>query len=74
MFYSSNLVLTGLSESLGAVATTGAGFPWRSLKNKKTHTSDFIKGQLGLYFFAFFFWSKMCVLCMFYVDWELGGR
>ena len=19
------------------------------------------------------FWSKMCVLCMFYVDWELGG-
>ena len=18
-------------------------------------------------------WSKMCVLCMFYVDWELGG-
>ena len=25
-------------------------------------------------FFALFFWSKMCVLCMFYVDWELGGR
>ena len=25
--------------------------------------------------FALFFWSKMCVLCMFYVDWELGlGR
>ena len=22
---------------------------------------------------AYFFWSKMCVLCMFYVDWELGG-
>ena len=22
---------------------------------------------------ALFFWSKMCVLCMFYVDWELGG-
>ena len=21
-----------------------------------------------------FFWSKMCVLCMFYVDWELGGQ
>ena len=26
------------------------------------------------FFFAFLFWSKMCVLCMFYVDWELGGR
>ena len=26
------------------------------------------------FFFALFFWSKMCVLCMFYVDWELGGR
>ena len=25
------------------------------------------------YFFALLFWSKMCVLCMFYVDWELGG-
>ena len=24
-------------------------------------------------FFALFFWSKMCVLCMFYVDWELRG-
>ena len=24
--------------------------------------------------FALFFWSKMCVLCMFYVDWEFGGR
>ena len=23
--------------------------------------------------FALFFWAKMCVLCMFYVDWELGG-
>ena len=21
-----------------------------------------------------FFWSKMCVLCMFYVDWGLVGR
>ena len=20
------------------------------------------------------FWSKMCVLCMFYIVWELGGR
>ena len=28
----------------------------RSLKKKKI---------------ALFFWSKMCVLCMFYVDWEL---
>ena len=26
------------------------------------------------FFFALFFWSKMCVLCMFYVDWESGGR
>ena len=25
-------------------------------------------------FFALFLWSKMCVLCMFYVDWELDGR
>ena len=24
-------------------------------------------------FFALFFWSKMCVLCMFYVYWELEG-
>ena len=24
--------------------------------------------------FALFFWPKMCVLCMFYVDWELGGQ
>ena len=34
-------------------------------------------GQVGLQkkiFFALFFWSKMCVLCMFYVDKELGGR
>ena len=23
--------------------------------------------------FALFFWSKMCVLCMFYVNLELGG-
>ena len=23
--------------------------------------------------FALFIWSKMCVLCMFYDDWELGG-
>ena len=25
-------------------------------------------------FMDYFFWSKMCVLCMFYVDWELGGQ
>ena len=25
-------------------------------------------------YFALFFWSKMCVLCMFYVDLELGDR
>ena len=24
-------------------------------------------------FLALLFWSKMCVLWMFYVDWELGG-
>ena len=24
--------------------------------------------------FALFFWSKMCVLCMFHDDWELGGQ
>ena len=23
--------------------------------------------------FSLFFWSKMCVSCMFRVDWELGG-
>ena len=22
------------------------------------------------FFFKLFFWSKMCVLCMFYADWE----
>ena len=26
------------------------------------------------FFFALFFWSKMCVLCMIYVDWELEGQ
>ena len=25
------------------------------------------------HFFLLFFWVKMCVLCMFYVDCELGG-
>ena len=25
-------------------------------------------------FLNYFFWSKMFVLCMFYVDWELGGQ
>ena len=31
-------------------------------------------GQYNLFFFwIFFFWSKMCVLCIFYVDWELRG-
>ena len=23
---------------------------------------------------SLFFWSKICVFCMFYVDWENGGR
>ena len=23
---------------------------------------------------SLFFWSKMCVLCIFYIDWELGGQ
>ena len=27
-----------------------------------------------MFVFPLFFWSKMCVLCMFYVDLELGGR
>ena len=31
-------------------------------------------GRSAKSFFALFFWSKMCVLCMFYVDWELDGR
>ena len=30
--------------------------------------------SVKIYFFALLFWSKMSVLCMFYVDWELGGR
>ena len=25
------------------------------------------------FFLHYFFWSKMGVLCMFHVDWELGG-
>ena len=33
------------------------------------------KNRVGrsVIFFSLFFGSKMCVLCMFYVDWELGG-
>ena len=34
------------------------------------------KNRLGrsvIFFFALFFWSKMCALCSFYVHWELGG-
>ena len=30
--------------------------------------------SVKFFFFALFFWSKMCVLCMFYDDWELGGQ
>ena len=30
--------------------------------------------SVKLIFFALFFWSKLWVLCMFYVDWELGGQ
>ena len=30
--------------------------------------------SLNLFFFALFFWSKLWVLCMFYVDWEFGGQ
>ena len=29
------------------------------------------KRSTKLLFFALFFWSKMCILCMFYVDLEL---
>ena len=33
------------------------------------------KGYKGQnFFFGHLFLSKMCVLCMFYADWELGGR
>ena len=30
-------------------------------------------GRSVNFFFSLFFWSKMFVLCMFYVDLELGG-
>ena len=36
-------------------------------KNRVGRSVKFLKIVL-------FFWSKMSVLCMFYVDWELGGR
>ena len=37
---------------------------------KKNRVGRSVKKKL----FSLFFWSKMCVLCMFFVDWELGGR
>ena len=42
-------------------------FLQQSKKNRVGRSVNFL-------FFALFFWSKMCVLCMFYIDWELGGR
>ena len=36
---------------------------------KKNRVGRLVKKKLGI-----FFWSKMCVSCMFFVDWELGGR
>ena len=30
--------------------------------------------SVKLSFFALFICRKMCVLCIFYVDWELGGQ
>ena len=35
---------------------------------KKNRVGRSVKKNWG----GLFFWSKMCVLCMFYVDWELG--
>ena len=32
------------------------------------------KNRVGRLVIFFSFWSKMCVLCMFFVDLELGGR
>ena len=32
-----------------------------------------VLGRLIKPFFCVIFLSKICVLCMFYVDWELGG-
>ena len=40
-----------------------------------SHNGPKKTGQVGRYiFFSIFLWSKMCVLCMFYFDWESGGR
>ena len=36
---------------------------------KKNRVGGSVKKKIGQ-----FFWSKVCVLCMFYVDWELGGK
>ena len=33
-----------------------------------------VGSSVKTFFLHYFFWSKMCVLCMFYVDWELDGR
>ena len=40
-------------------------FPVRVQKKNRVGRS------VKIFFFALFFWSKMCVLCMFYDDWEL---
>ena len=36
---------------------------------KKNRVGRSVKKKFGLFLLA-----KMCVLCMFYVDWELGGQ
>ena len=56
----------------------GSGIPEVRIIRPKKKVVCFLKRSeknrsVGKKDFFFFFWSKMCVLCMFHVDWELGG-
>ena len=55
----------------GAIGAPLASSPVSSNGPKKNRVGRSVK----TFIFGQFFWSfKMCVLCMFYVDWELGGQ
>ena len=63
----------------GQVALKGESMPWHRPRKKilfvfcngpkKNRVDMLVKNYFGL-----FFCSKICVLCMFYVDWELEGQ
>ena len=70
----------GLNYKAAFAATSVKGLTFSSLRplEKKLFVScngpgkNRVGRSVKFSFFALFFWSKMCVLCMFYVDLKLG--